>query len=179
MNTQRALIGFLAGGALFWAFLYLYPIAPQPTTQNATPTVSAEDQKPSESEIAFTVLDEGAVASNAKNRKNYAIYTQEEMMSFWKIAHGNDGKKGPTVDFTKNYVIAVFAGTKPTTGYSIAVAHVKESGSARNVDVVIKTPGEGCTPKDTKTSPYQFILVPVGEESSLSHNDVDIQTACN
>ena len=178
MNTQRKLLGFFAGGVLFLAFLTLYPPRPQPVAQNAPAIVSAQEEKPLQSEIAFTVLDEGTVAPGAKSRKNYAIYTEEEMKDFWKIAHGTDGKKMPVVDFKKKYVIVVFAGTKPTAGYAIKVGHIKESGTARNVDVVISTPAKECINAETLLSPYQFIEVPYGNEASLSHTDTEVEVAC-
>ena len=178
MNKQHALLGFFAGTSLFLAFLYIYSDTPRADVTTEPITVSAEDQKPVEAEISFKVLDEGALAPGAKSRKNYAIYTQEEMKDFWKIAHGTDEKKMPVVDFKSHYVIVVFAGIKPTTGYAIAVAHIKESGTARNVDVVISVPGDNCQNAQTTTSPYQFVEVPYGNGASLSHTDTKVEVAC-
>ena len=178
MNKQQATFGFFAGAALFVAFLYVYPVKPAVPDQASALKVSAQEEKPLEKQIAFTVLNEGILAPGAKSRKNYAIYSESEMKDFWKIAHGDDGKKEPTIDFKNSYVIVAFAGSKPTTGYGIEIKHVQDLDSARNVDVVISKPGKGCTTKSDKTSPYQFVQVPFGTESSLSHNDVERTIDC-
>ena len=178
MEKQRALLGFFAGATLFMAFGYLYPPRLASKVQNQPIVVSAEDQKPTEAEISFKVLDEGINAPGSKNRKNYALYSQSDLKDFWKIAHGDDGKKEPSVDFKNNYVIVAFAGSKPTGGYKVEVIHVQDLGSARNVSVRISGPGDGCTPKSTSSAPYQFIQVPFGNESTLSHNDVEQKIDC-
>lgn len=172
------LLGFFAGGTVFLALLALNQQRPQPPVQNSSAVVSAQEEKPLQSEISFTVLDSGPLAPGAKSRKNYAIYTQDEMTDFWKIAHGADEKKMPVVDFKKNYVVVVFAGTKPTTGYSIAVGHIKDSGTARNVEVIISGPAKGCKNAEAKTSPYQFIEVPYGIEVSHAHTDTEKIKEC-
>ena len=128
---------------------------------------------------SFTVLDQGEMAPGAKNRKNYAIYNQEELDSFWKLSHADDTKKAPKIDFDKKYVVVVFAGTKPSTGYAIKIGHILESGNVRNVDVVIIEPAQDCQNAQTTTSPYQFVEVPYGNDASLSHNDVEKKIGCN
>lgn len=180
MKTQQKLLGFFSGAVLFLTFLYLYPVQSQaPSSQQNLPkTVSAQEERPVGKEIDFKSIGQGDTAPGAKNRKNYAIYNQEELNSFWKLSHEVDTEKAPTIDFTKGYVIVVFAGTKPTLGYDIKITQVKDVGVSRNIEVLITEPGEGCTIIDEKTSPFQFVRVPFGNESSLSHTDVTKKKDC-
>lgn len=177
MKYQKELLGFFAGATLFLAFLYLYP--PQ-SAQPAghTENVIAQQERPHVSEVPFTVLDEGTYAPGAKNRKNYAVYEQGDLADFWEIA-GHDRADTPTIDFRNKYVIVVFAGTKSSGGYSIEVRKVTDVESTRNVEVALLSPGEGCVNSQALTSPYQFIVVPFGEESSLSHTDIPEVKNCN
>lgn len=177
MNTQHKILGFSAGAALFITFLYLYPIQTQAPVQKAI-TVAPEPQKVEEKEISFTVLEQGEMAPGAKNRKNYAIYTQEELDSFWKLSHVSDTSKAPQIDFTKKYVLVVFAGTQPSTGYEIRVTKVKDTEATRTIEVAMIVPGAGCKTKEEKTSPYQFVAVPYEVVSQLSHTDVTKTTDC-
>lgn len=140
--------------------------------------VATEPQKTLEKEISFTVLEQGDMAPGAKNRKNYAIYNQDELDSFWKLSHASDASKAPKVDFTKKYVLVVFAGTKPSTGYEIKVTKVKDTDATRTIEVAMIVPGEGCKTKEEKTSPYQFVAVPYDDGTELSHTDVTKTTDC-
>lgn len=173
MTKQRTILGLFSGAVLFFALLSLYPIQTHaPIAKQDLPiTTSTDGQKDQEKEITFSVLDQGEKAPGAKNRKNYAIYNQEELNSFWKLSHEGTDAKAPTIDFNKKYVVVVFAGTKPTTGYKIKVTKVEDAQGQRNIAVAMIEPGEGCTTKTEKTSPYQFIALPYDTETSLSHND--------
>lgn len=179
MKIQRRVLGFFSGAALFITFLYLYPVHTQaPTRVETAITNTPEPQKIEEKEISFTVLEQGDMAPGAKNRKNYAIYNQEELDSFWKLSHESETSKAPKVDFNKKYVLVVFAGTKPSTGYEIRVTKVKDTGALRTIEVAMIVPGEGCKTKEEKTSPYQFVAVPFDTVSQLSHTDIQKTADC-
>ena len=119
-RKKRRLLGLFSGAALFLAFLYLYPVNTKAPTQNSPITSAVQEQKPEQKEPSISVLDQGEMAPGAKSRRNYAIYSQDELDSFWKLSHSGS-TKAPTVDFKKQYVLVVFAGMKPTTGYKIEV----------------------------------------------------------
>lgn len=179
-TRQWVILGLFSGATLFLAFLYVYPLpseAPAPIQQAITNTT--DQAKMQEKEITFSVLDQGEVAPGAKNRKNYAIYTQNDLNDFWKLSHpASDKTKAPTIDFKKQYVLVFFAGVKPTTGYKIAVTKVKDTEGKRNIDVAMIEPGVGCKTKEEKTSPYQFVSVPYNTETTFSHTDVTQKKNC-
>ncbi len=153
-------------------FLYWKSTNTPPTASGAIPTAETAGK-----EITFKILAAGENAKEMLLRKNYAIYDASEFARFWKKAQGVDAKV-PVVDFTKNYVIAVFAGTVPSGGYSISVSQVVDTERARSVAVVIEEPGEDCPVIQEETHPFQFVSVPLNEAEALSHTDVRQKKIC-
>ena len=127
--------------------------------------------------VSFSVIDSGMRAAAMSARKNYAIYTSAELADFWKKAHG-DTSKLPLIDFSKNYVIAVFAGTEPSSGYAIKVTGVTDSDDTRSVAVAIDGPGSDCAVIEETTSPFEFVSVPVSSAENLSHTDEHLTETC-
>ncbi|MGE5541256.1 MAG: protease complex subunit PrcB family protein [Bacillota bacterium] len=156
-----------------WLFLT------HPATRLLVPPGVDTPQASESREVKFKVLDQGMNAKEITSRKNYAIYDASELADFWKKVHGDDGAPVPTVDFSKNYVIAVFAGTEPTGGYTISVDKIIDTGNTRSVSVVIGEPGAECTVIEEITSPYQLVVVPFSDAQALSHTDVRTKKDCN
>jgi len=115
-------------------------------------------------------------ATGITARKNYAIYSADEFEKIWKQTDST--KKVPAVDFTKQYVIAVFAGVVPTGGYTISVSDVMDIGDARSVAIHIEKPGKGCVVTTAQSSPYQIVTVPLSG-GSLSHTDTESEVDCH
>lgn len=159
-------LALLVFGALAWFYFDFHNPA------NAYPV----QQKTKE--VKFKVIDEGALAPSEPSRKNYAIYDQSTFSDFWKETHGGTEKGMPIIDFTKNYIIGVFAGTVASGGYSIAVTGITDNGTMENVAVVINQPGDTCNVVEEQTSPYQFVSVPVTQTQAFTHADARNQTDC-
>lgn len=140
-----------------------------PTTTTGTSTLPVA--------ISFRVIDSGTQAANAKTRKNYAAYTADSFKKLWEIARGANAPALPSVDFSKEYVIGVFAGEKPSGGYSITVSSITDAGDTRTVAVTISKPGEGCVTTQALTSPYQIIIVPESI-AFLERSDTEVTTPC-
>lgn len=68
-----------------------------------------------------------------------------------------------TIDFTKTAVIAAFAGTKNSGGYSLAVKKSDE-----NYSIELLSPPQGAIVTQALTSPFKVTLVPVEEEKTLN-----------
>ncbi|MDB5189487.1 MAG: hypothetical protein JWL82_444 [Parcubacteria group bacterium] len=156
-------------------FLYFRTVSSiVPTASEPVATVTTSKTKV----IAFKVLDSGDVAKGMPERKNYAIYNATEFRNFWLKAHGTDGAPVPSVDFSKQYVIGVFAGSEPTGGYSISVSRITDSGTEQAVAIVIQEPGANCSQIEEETRPYQFVSVPLSEDEALSHTDERTKHQC-
>jgi hypothetical protein len=145
------------------------------TTTSTTTVTTATSTTPRP--VAFRIVDTGTHAANVDRRKNVAVFSKTEYDNLWRSAKGVDAGAPPKVDFSKEYVIGVFAGTKPTGGYSIAVTSVIDAGTTRTLMVTISKPGEGCIVTQALTSPYQIIVVPKND-LSLANRDTETSTTC-
>lgn len=122
--------------------------------------------------VPFTKLV-GGTKSNIAVRANYLITSPSELGELWAIidAKGNP----PEVDFSKQAVLAVFAGKESTS--SIAIAKIEDT-EARMVSISIIRPEGICAQKATATSPYEIAVVPISS-LPLTHEDVLTTTKCN
>lgn len=66
----------------------------------------------------------------------------------------------PTVDFSRDVVVAVAAGQRPTGGYEIAVDRVINNNGELTAEVVETTPGPNCITIASLTQPVDVVVVP-------------------
>ena len=66
----------------------------------------------------------------------------------------------PTVDFSRDVVVAVAAGQRPTGGYEIAVDRVVNNNGELTAEVVETTPGPNCMTTASLTQPVDVVVVP-------------------
>ena len=74
----------------------------------------------------------------------------------------------PSVDFTRDAVVAVAAGQRPTGGYEIAVDRVSQSNGELTVEVVETTPSPNCMTTASLTQPVDVVVVPLADAKSWS-----------
>ncbi len=180
MRDLLIIAGMCIAATAVGAWLYLYGPAEFMKESAETPApvvqeVAAEVEAPKATDVPFTVIGHGSKAASVTERKNYAVYTKEEYARIWKLTGSTE--KMPTIDFTKAYVVAVFAGSRTTGGYAISVDKVLDTQDARSVHVLIEKPGVGCITTQSLTSPYQIIRVPFSG-ASLSHTDTEQEVPC-
>lgn len=72
----------------------------------------------------------------------------------------------PDVDFTRDIVVAVAAGQRPSGGYEIEVERVTRSDGELNVHVVDRTPGPNCMTSASLTQPVDVIVVSAADARS-------------
>jgi hypothetical protein len=66
----------------------------------------------------------------------------------------------PAIDFTRDIVVAVAAGQRPTGGYEIAVDQVRQSNGELTVEVVETSPGPNCMTAESLTQPVDVVVLP-------------------
>ena len=66
----------------------------------------------------------------------------------------------PEIDFNQDMVIAVFAGKKPSTGFSISIKDIQEEDNKMHVYYTILTPPEGAMTAQVLTQPFHIEVVP-------------------
>jgi hypothetical protein len=66
----------------------------------------------------------------------------------------------PEVDFSRDLVVAVAAGQRPTGGHEIAVEQVAQNNGALTISVVETTPGPNCMTTSALTQPADVVVIP-------------------
>jgi hypothetical protein len=111
--------------------------------------------------VHMTRIERGT-DSGVTERLAKAITTQAEWSDLWKRHKSTvvPAPELPSVDFSKNTVLAVFAGQKNSGGYSITVTGVIPAGSDK-VRVVVdeNSPPEGAMTTQALTQPFDIIRI--------------------
>jgi hypothetical protein len=66
----------------------------------------------------------------------------------------------PEVDFSRDLVVAVAAGQRPTGGHEIAIEKVAQSDGGLTIHVVETAPGPNCVTTTSLTQPVDVVVVP-------------------
>lgn len=152
------------------------------TMDTAATALAALGLKPPEDwdgkPVSEALKDRGEVSMNGKrlpivtewkgnhcgisDPKHIVITNPKDWAELWKQVHR--GKipvpEVPTVGFSKNMVIAVFMGQKPTSGYSIQIAEVAQTDGEVVVKVMETVPPKGAIVLQVLTQPFHIAVVP-------------------
>ena len=104
----------------------------------------------------FTEVAKGNL-SDQQDGKQVTARTASEWETLWK-AHAPTVKM-PSVDFTKNMVVGIFLGTKPSDGYQVEIVGVRTQEKELIVEYVQRTPGRGTMAAQILTEPYHLVAV--------------------
>ncbi|KUJ61776.1 hypothetical protein AR687_11190 [Flavobacteriaceae bacterium CRH] len=89
------------------------------------------------------------------------VNSQEKMdANFTKHANSCPVATDPNIDFTKTYLVGIFAGVKPTSGYEIKMTSMIENNCEIVINFYEKSPQAGESITQTPTYPSDFILIP-------------------
>jgi hypothetical protein len=107
--------------------------------------------------ISFTTIAKGDV-SGQQTSKQVTIRTDAEWKALWKD-HAPTGKM-PAVDFSKDMVVGIFLGSKPSAGHDVEIVGVRMQDQDLVVEYVQKQPGRGTMAAQMLTEPYHLVAVP-------------------
>ncbi len=106
---------------------------------------------------AVRTVDKGE-QSNIDEAKQVVVRTEAEWTRLWQ-QHSPDRKR-PPVDFSKEMVVGVFMGSRPTAGYNVSIV----STFAKDGNVVVRyqesTPRPGAMTAQVLTFPYHLVAIP-------------------
>ena len=124
------------------------------------PAANSEVQMDSAQELAIETLARGN-QSGQSGAAQYVVQDGAAWSTVWAQANATvmPAPPLPEVDFTREMVIAVFQGTKPSAGYSVNIARVLDSGNTVEVFVEDTSPGPQCFAASVLTSPYHIVKV--------------------
>jgi hypothetical protein len=199
--TTRMLICALVGGLLGCGSGTIRPtddtgdLAPAPSPAPSTPVVDPDPAPaPSPSPDAPTAADPSPLADTAvagsdieirrigrwvssgiKGARRLVIRDPATWSQFWSELGAG---VRPEVDFSRDLVIAVAAGERPTGGHDLEVRRVSKSGSELRITVVETSPGPGCMTTTALTQPVDVVLVPAAGVTGWSFSDSTATSAC-
>lgn len=77
--------------------------------------------------------------SGYQSAAEIVIDNSEQWNNLWQLHTCNDEPplRAPQVDFTRNGVVAVFAGEKPSSGYSVEILSVETCGTNEQPSIAI------------------------------------------
>ena len=148
------------------------PTAPAPAPQPAAPQATGTPQA-----SAYVPYDAGTLqirrigqwsTSGITTPARLVIRDDSSYARFW--ASLSAGER-PSVDFTKDVVIAVADGQQTTGGHSIAVERVTRSGQGLAVEVLETSPGPGCAVTQALTQPVDVVVVAAPDVRTWSFSD--------
>ncbi len=102
-------------------------------------------------------LDKG-LDSNIDAARQAAVRTPAEWDALWR-AHGGERTR-PAVDFSKELVVAVFLGSRPTAGFSVDIVGTRDEGAGLIVQYRETRPPPGAIVAQVLTMPYHIVAVP-------------------
>ncbi len=133
-----------------------YAAQPQNMTLS---NVAAYSAQPTPSSIeASTDTFTGAFTSTPTDELEELVTDTDSFQKIWQNCPTN--KPQPTVDFTKQAVIVLLAGSKPTTGYSIAVSRLEETDTQLIVHYKVGIPPAGGPVGEIVTRPWFLQIIP-------------------
>lgn len=117
---------------------------------------------PTGNEIAFAVILEGDSASDYPRPEGIVIASQADWEALQKQLELDIvlQPKLPAIDFAQTILVAVFAGEKPSGGYSIRVERIVQTDREVIVNVMEAKPASDQFTIAQITYPYQVVSLP-------------------
>ncbi len=112
-------------------------------------------------QVAWEVLAQGQKAVGFDKPQYVLVNSQDQLTNLWYKAYGSqlNVPPVPTIDFSRETVLAVFDGQKSTGGYDLKVRSVSVENGELYVDLVKQQPQQGQITTQALTSPWLLIHV--------------------
>ena len=109
--------------------------------------------------------------SNMDDARQASARSVDEWSKLWTLHAGE--RTRPSVDFTKEVVVAVFMGTRPTAGFAIEIVRVREEGVALVVSWRETRPAPDSITAQVLTSPFHIVAVPKGTTTDVKFERIN------
>jgi hypothetical protein len=115
-----------------------------------------------DSPVPFVTVDHG-VRSGVREPLQALVRTPEEWRALW-TRHAGRPAPPPPVDFASEMVVAIFLGTRPTSGHAVEITQVRSTGHGIEVTYRERTPPPGTLLRPVLTIPFHIIRMPRSDE---------------
>jgi PrcB C-terminal len=95
--------------------------------------------------------------SNIDDRREVVVRTAAEWEKLWH-RHSPD-RPMPSVDFSKEMVVGVFLGSRPTAGYGVAIVKTIDANGVLHVQYRENAPGRDAITAQLLTFPYHLVAI--------------------
>jgi hypothetical protein len=102
-------------------------------------------------------LDKGSTSDVAAARQ-VTIRDRDAWMALWRV-HGSS-RPLPDVDFSREMVVGVFLGSRPTAGFAVEIVGYREVGDAVVVQYRETAPAPDAITAQVIVSPYHLVAIP-------------------
>ncbi|MFA6503273.1 MAG: hypothetical protein WCT45_03405 [Candidatus Paceibacterota bacterium] len=174
MKDKIIFVGVAVLAVVVAVLLFLFGTGNMTSERSGVATTPSATSEPSGAVVPFTKLLQGN-HSMVMGRVNYIVTSPSDLSELWKMVDASG--KPPAVDFSKQSVIAVFAGQLPAAAAMITVSKIVDS-NARTVSIAVAKPSDECGKEQTLVTPYEIILVPT-TTLPLAHKDIPVEANCS
>jgi hypothetical protein len=101
-------------------------------------------------------LDKGT-QSNVDAARQIVVRSNDEWTKLWRL-HTPD-RKMPAVDFSRDMIVGIFLGSRPTAGFDVQIVDAHEEAGALVVRYRETIPTIRATTAQVLTMPYHLVLV--------------------
>ena len=96
--------------------------------------------------------------SNVDGARQVVVRTEAEWTTLWR-QHTPDRQR-PAVDFSKDMIVGLFMGSRPTAGYNISIVSTFTKDGSVLVRYQESTPRPGTMSAQVLTFPYHLVAIP-------------------
>jgi hypothetical protein len=105
----------------------------------------------------MTTIAKGA-ESAVESPRQVTVRTPSEWAALWR-AHSAE-RPLPQVDFTRDMVVGVFLGTRPTGGFAVEIVGTRQDHGSLVVEYRETRPGRDQITAQVITAPYHLVRIP-------------------
>ena len=109
--------------------------------------------------------------SNVDDSRHVLVRTDAEWSRLWQ-QHAT-GRPKPSIDFSKEMVVGLFMGSRPTAGFSTAVVSTTAGNGALIVRYTETFPPPGGVTAQVLTFPYHLVAIPKTDVKDVKFEKVD------
>jgi hypothetical protein len=109
-------------------------------------------------DVAVRIVAQGQ-QSGVEEERQVVASTSEAFVALWRD-HATPAAPLPAVDFTREAVVGLFLGTRPTAGYRVDVASVRRTADAVVVQFRERRPPADVLTAQVLTAPYILVAIP-------------------
>jgi len=151
--------------------------APQPAAVPPAAAAPAAGYAPYDSSSSIAIRRIGQWSTSGITAPARVVIRNDTTYARFWASLGDAGSR-PSVDFTRDIVIAAAAGQQTTGGHSISIDRVTRVGAGLAVEVTETVPPQGCQTSQALTQPVDMVVVAAADAQTWSFTDRRVAGGC-